>query len=45
MIHFTELAAATSASGHRAPVLPILLLVIVVGVAVYFIVRARKRRG
>lgn len=46
MIQLTNLAAAAmSGNGHHAPILPIALLVIVVGVAAYFIVRARKRRG
>jgi hypothetical protein len=47
MTNLTELAvtAATNPSGHRAPILPIVLLVIVAAVVVYFIVRARKRRG
>jgi len=44
MINLTELAASTTANGHRAPILPIVLLVIAAAVAVYFIMRARKRR-
>jgi hypothetical protein len=40
----TDLAAASTSTGHRAPILPILILVIVAAVVGYFIVRARKRR-
>lgn len=44
MIHLTVLAATTNAHRH-ATFLPILVIVVVVAVAGYFVVRARKRRG
>lgn len=37
--------ASTATGTHHAAILPIVLLVIAVAVAIYFIARARKRRG
>ena len=44
MTQLTVLAATSTTGGQHAGILPIALLVIAAAVAVYFIVRARKRR-